>query len=143
METNTTTPRTGLARSDVPADLGERLRLAEALATARTFVPQHFADDPGAVLAAMGHATTLDIPLSIVMSEMVPSKKDGRVSMTAALVHALLLRAGHKVIVLRSDDKGAVLRLDRWDDDRDGLVMGFDVGDAMLAGLLSRDTWQR
>lgn len=131
----------GLARTDVPEALVERIRMAEFLASAKSMVPEGLRDDPGAVLAVMLWASTLDVGVMVAMKEMFVV--DGQVGMTSGLMAGLVRRAGHDIRVVAESGKECVLQLIRCDDARTDRIESFTLAEAQSANLLHKLNWQR
>lgn len=97
-----------------PRDMDGQLRMAAQLATAKHAIPRRYHDSPGDLLAMMQHAIALDIELTVAWRH-VHFNPDGVAGMTAQLMHALVIRAGHKIIPVRVDDKIVKLKMQRCD----------------------------
>jgi hypothetical protein len=115
------------------APLGERMRYAQALADAR-LLPGPYRRSPADVLLAVDMAAALGIaPVQALTSIHVI---DGKPSMSAELMRALVLRAGHRIRVVESTAQRCVLEVARREapDERSTFVWTTD--DAHRAGLL-------
>lgn len=85
-----------MGRYSGPRDLDGQLRLAARLARARHALPEQYRDNDGDILALMQHAISLDIELPVAWDNLVFNVQ-GVGGMRARLMHALVLRAGHKL----------------------------------------------
>lgn len=100
-------------RSDFPVNITEQMQTAKALAQAGV-LPGHLRQQPANIMAIGMAARALDVPTWTALQQVVPI--DGKVTIQADLMRALVLRAGHKfrveaaspqqatVVVIRSDD---------------------------------------
>jgi hypothetical protein len=122
-----------------PVDIDAQLRLATALAGATDAVPDMYHGNPGNVLATMLHAQTLDIGVMTALGNLHFS--NGKSGMSAALMHGLILRAGHTIEILEVTDKLARLRLTRGDS-RPGGEVSWTMVEAALAKLIDKGAWR-
>ncbi|MGI8881045.1 MAG: hypothetical protein ACR2KJ_11185 [Jatrophihabitans sp.] len=107
-------PSTDIARrSDFPLDAASQLQLAKALADAGV-LPAHLRKAPANILAIGMAARALDIPTWTALQQVVPI--DGKVSIQADLMRALILRAGHRFRVESAEPESATVALVRADD---------------------------
>ena len=130
---------TGLStlRDQVPdaAEWDSLKRTASGLAQARGFVPNHFLTDPASapwkILAALMYGRELGIgPMTALQGITVI---DGKPSMSAQLIGALIRRAGHK-ITAESTEQGATVTITRTDGTEHRGT--FTMADAQRAGLV-------
>ncbi len=133
-ETNPVRVRVLMGRYTGPRDTEAQLRLAAALARARTTIPQQYRDNPGDILSMIMQAQALDIELAVAMDNIVFSDA-GVGGMRARLMHALLIRAGHEVRVTHHDDRLCRMLLIRGDGRRGGGAQ-WSLAEATNAGLL-------
>lgn len=121
---------------EIPAELEAQVRLAKLLSTAQGFIPAHYLGHPGNVLAAMFAANSLRIPLWTALQELYVVK--GSVGMSATMMRALVMRAGHKVGVSvrrrAGDPVSATVTITR--SDGQGGSATYSMTDARRAHLL-------
>lgn len=124
----TTTPGTAVA---LPSTRQDDWNYAKALATAG-MLPRQYHDSPGNVLVAMEYAKSLHLPLAQVWDGI--NVIEGKPSMSAQLMHAVVRAAGHSVTI-ETRGEAARCTITRGDD---GTVTQatFTVEDARRAGLL-------
>lgn len=127
-------PRAALAACDVPLDLDQRIRLADAYSRANV-LPKHLRGQPGNVLAICFAAHALQIPLWPATQEM--HCIDGKVGISANLMRGLWLRAGHKFRVTERTAEQATVEVTRIGDDPYSVT--WTIQDAIDAGLCWRD----
>lgn len=126
-------------RYDGPRDL-DGFRLSKALSEAGATLPSIYHDSPGNVLVAIQKAIALDVPVATALDNFVFSQ--GKSGMKAQLMHALILRAGHKITVLEHTNKRVAMRLERCDG-RDPIDVEWKLTEARRAGLLRHSQWQQ
>jgi hypothetical protein len=119
-----------------PLDIDGQLRLAASLAKARRTIPWQYRENPGDILAVIQHALSLDIQVATALDNLVFSEQ-GVGGMRAKLMHALLNRAGHEVIVTHHDDRICRMMLRRGDGKRGGGAQ-WTMAEATRAGLLTK-----
>lgn len=125
---------------DVPQGrLHERIVFARALADAG-LLPAAYRKRPADLLLAMELADALGIRLVQAVNGV--HVIDGKPSMSADLMLALVRRAGHQVRVTESTDERCTVVLTRRDDPGWPVSVTWTVDDARRAGLLKRGTWQ-
>lgn len=135
-ETNPHRLRILQGRYTGPTDIDGQLRLAAALARAKRAIPWQYRDNPGDILAVIQQALALDIQVATAIDNLVFSDQ-GVGGMRAKLMHALLLRAGHEVIVTHHDDRICRMLLKRGDGRRGGGAQ-WTLTEARNAGLLEK-----
>ena len=97
-----------------PTDLDGQLRKAAQLATARSTIPRRYQDNPGDIHALMEHAIALNIALSTAMRHL-HFNPEGVGGMSSQLMHALVIRAGHRITPTRVDETAVRMVMDRCD----------------------------
>lgn len=114
--------------------LRERHLYAQELAKAKSpLLPAAFRGSPGDLLLVMEYGRSLDLPIAQVFTEV--HLVNGKPGMSAKLMHALMLRAGHKVRVTSArDGRSATCRIIRTDDP-EPFEETFTLTDAVQAGL--------
>lgn len=135
-ETNPHRLRILQGRYTGPTDTDGQLRLAASLAKARNAIPFQYRNNPGDILAVIQHAVALDIQLATALDNLVFSDS-GVGGMRARLMHALLTRAGHEVVVTHHDDRICRMVLKRGDGRRGGGAQ-WTLSEATNAGLLEK-----
>jgi hypothetical protein len=126
----------GRYRGPGPDNVDDLLRLSAALAKGRSALPYQYRNNPGDILAVMLHANTLDIGITTALDNLVFSDS-GVSAMRARLMHALILRAGHEVIVTHHDARLCRMILRRGDGRRGGSAQ-WTLSEAQQAGLLAK-----
>lgn len=126
-----------MGRYSGPRDLDGQLRLANRLSTAKRAIPWQYRDNEGDLLALIQHAIALDIELMVALDNL-HFNQAGVGGMRARLMHALVLRAGHRIDVLHADDKRVRMRLTRGDGKPGGHAQ-WTIAEAQAAGLVKLD----
>lgn len=110
------------------------IRLTE-LTYSSELIPQSFRGKKGDVLAAFIRSGELHLSPFTGVSQM--HSINGRVGISAELMRALILRAGHDLHIERSDAQACTIRGRRadWDESR-WTAVTFTMDDAARAGLL-------
>ena len=123
--------------------MADWLRMAEVLAASgrASGLPDMLLGDPSAVVAKMLHAQALDIPLWTAVQDTFVV--DGQVGMSAALMRALLLRAGHQYDVERCDKTMCTMTLYRVEQPTKVLRCSWTLEEATVAGLTKKAVWER
>lgn len=122
------------ARMAVP----DKLTYARALA-ASGMLPRQYQGNPANLLYAVEYAEMIGAhPLTAVTGIFVI---DGKPSASAALISALVRRAGHKLRVT-GDAKSATAQIIRADDPEFTFEVTFTIEDAKQAGLTSKGVWK-
>lgn len=131
-------PSNVVARCDVPRDLDQQMRLASAFSQAG-ILPKHLQNNPGNVLAIMFAARALDMPLWQASQGL--HLVDGKVTMSAEMMRALWLRAGHDFLVLEQTAQKAVVEATR----KGGkpCVVEYTFEDAKAAGLTGKQNYSK
>lgn len=129
-------------RSDVDSwaqILGPVGDLASKIA-ATEFAPKSLRGRAPAVAAAIlaGRERGLPPMVSLASIDVV----DGRPTLSAQLLTALIYRAGHRITVIESTDKAAEVRIERADGLGEATVR-WTMADAQRAGLAGKRNWQQ
>ena len=124
----------------VREDLQTQMKRAELLAQA-SLMPPSYTKQPANVLVAMEMAETLGITLMQAIQGITVIS--GKMSMSAEMMRALVLRAGHRFRVeVNTDQETTVLVARReWPDDSQRFT--FTIDDAARAGLSGSPTWKK
>ena len=124
----------------VREDLQTQMKRAELLAQA-SLMPPSYTKQPANVLVAMEMAETLGITLMQAIQGITVIS--GKMSMSAEMMRALVLRAGHRFRVeVNTDQETTVLVARReWPDDEQTFT--FTIDDAARAGLSGSPTWKK
>jgi hypothetical protein len=125
-------------RYDGPADLGDQLRLAEALATARGAIPPMYQNNSGDVLALIYQAKALDVPVIVAMQNFTFNR--GRGGMSGSLMQGLIIRAGHRIEYVAATDQHAEMVLHRCDHQPGGKAR-WTLAEAAVAKLTTKEVW--
>lgn len=121
------------------AALPEKLEYARFLATSG-LLPAHYRDRPGNVLFAVEYGETLGItPMAAITGVHVI---EGKPSASAALISALVRRAGHRIRTWGDDEK-AVTEIVRADDPDFTFRVEWTLDRAKTADLLGKGTWKK
>lgn len=115
----------------VPANLDERVRFAQLMADA-DMLPRQYRERPANVLLAMEYGDSLGIPYAQAISTI--NVIEGKPSASAALISALVRRAGHRLRI-SGDDEHAVATIVRSDDPEFEYRSEWTVARAERAGL--------
>ena len=125
-------------RSDFPLEVDQQLTMAKALADAGV-LPGHLRRQPANILAIGMAARALDIPTWTALQQVVPI--DGKISIQADLMRALILRAGHRFRVERADAEAATVVIVRADDPDFEHRVTVEIGE-IPAELRRKTNWQ-
>lgn len=120
--------------------LADRIIYAKALAEA-SLLPESYRKQPANVLVAIETADALGISAMQALQGITVIK--GKMTMSAELMRALVLRAGHqlRVDVLTETECRMVAARREWPDDVQAFT--FTMSDAQRAGLATSDTYKR
>jgi hypothetical protein len=104
------------------------------------FVPKSLRGRAPAVAAAIlaGRERGLPPMVSLASIDVV----DGRPTLSAQLLAALVYRAGHRITVIESTDKAAEVKIERADGLGEATVR-WTLADAQKAGLAGKSNWQK
>ena len=121
-------------------NLPAQMKKAEALAAA-SLMPESFRKNPPNVLMAMEVADALGIRLMQAIQGVTVIK--GKLTMSAELMRALVLSAGHRFRVDEQTDQACTVTVARreWPDDMQTFT--FTMQDAARAGLSNSDTYKK
>lgn len=130
---------TGLARrDDIVPDVTAAQQIATSVANT-DFVPRSLRGNKHAVLAAILTGRELGIgPMQALQSIHVV---DGRPTLSAELMRALVLSQGHRIVVRETDAEHVVV-WGRRADSGDELAVAWTLDDAKRAGLLGKSNWR-
>lgn len=127
--------RTG---TDVPASFAEQMQMARALAES-TLLPRHLQRNPANVLLILQAARALNVTAFWAFQSI--HVIDGKTTIAAELMRALIIREGHEFRVVESSKDRAVVRIKRKDRE-EPYVTEFTIEDAREAGLLNKTNWK-
>ncbi len=122
----------------VPETMPGKMEYAKALAVA-DMLPAHYKQKPANLLWALEFASMVGMPpMSAITGVHVIQ---GRPVPSAALISALVRRAGHRLRVTGNDER-AVAEITRADDPDFTFQAIWTLDKARKAGLLNKDTWK-
>ncbi|MEU1494328.1 hypothetical protein ABZ456_29255 [Streptomyces sp. NPDC005776] len=125
-------------QSPVPASLPEKMQYAQALAAAN-MLPSQYRQQPANLLWALEFADSLGLhPMAAITGVHVI---EGKPSASAALISALVRRAGHKLRVTGNDQQGTA-QIVRADDPGFTFECTWTWDRAKQAGLTNKKVWQ-
>lgn len=127
------------ATTDVPAALKDQMDMARALAAA-DILPSHLRRKPADVFAVMQAAVALNLPAWTAVQELY--LVNGRISYSACLMRALIIRAGHRIVSIEDDGTAATITAHRRGA-AEPCAATFSTDDAATADLLGKDNWQK
>lgn len=128
-----------LRASEVPAEFDRQMHMATVLSES-DLLPRHLRGKPANVLVILQGARALDVSAFWAFQSM--HVIEGKLGMSADLMRALAVRAGHTVrVVERSAARGAV-EIHRKDRDSPYLAE-FTWDDAKTAGLTAKENWRK
>lgn len=127
-----------IRRSEVPASFERQMHMATVLADS-TLLPQHLRGKPANVLVILQGARALDVSAFWALQSM--HVIEGKLSMAAELMRALVIRAGHKIRVVERSMNRAVVEIKRSDSDTPYRAE-FTWEDAQAAGLQGKTNWK-
>lgn len=100
---------------------------------------------PGGVMAIYLTAKEYDLPFMACLNGGLHTF-DGKVTFSAIMIDALIIKAGHKADLLHLDEKKCVIRFTRGDRRNDStyqpLVYEYTLDQANKAGYLKKNNWQ-
>jgi len=130
-----------LAITEQPG-LSDQINFAQALAAA-DLLPRAYRDKPANVLLAMQTGYALGLPPAEAINSI--HVIEGKPSMSADLMAALVRRAGHKLRIAETataDGPSVTATLIRRDDPDFAFTVTWDRAKARAAGLLGKGTWK-
>jgi len=100
----------------------------------------------GGVMAIYLTAKERDLPFMSCLNGGLHSV-DGKITYSALMIDALIMKAGHKTKLIRLDDKGCTVRFTRGDrrgdTDYEPLDFTYTLEDARIAGYLTKNNWKQ
>lgn len=130
------------ARYDGPTDLADLKGWCEMLADS-DLLPAIYRGKPANVAVAALRAKALNIPFFVGLNEIFVTE-DGSVGMTALLTNYLMVRAGCKITIVRSDSLACTLNLTRPDRPGEVLSTEWTINDARVGGLTANsEIWTK
>lgn len=100
---------------------------------------------PGGVMAIYMTAKEYDLPFMACLNGGLHTF-DGKVTFSAIMIDALILKAGHKTKILHIDDKSCKIRFTRGDrindTDYQPFEFEYDLKKAATAGYLTKTNWK-
>lgn len=133
---------TAVEKASAPVALSpgeERWRMAQAMAKAG-MLPKAYRNSPGDILLAQEYGLALGIGFTQVLTDI--HVIEGRPSMSANLMQALIRKAGHRIRI-RGDNRSATCSIVRKDDPEFPYSVTYTLDDAKLAGLMGKDNWRK
>ena len=120
--------------------LSDQMKKAEVMA-ASSLLPESYRKQPANLLWAMEMADALDVSLAQAITGITVIQ--GKPTMSAEMMRALVLRAGHRFTVTDMSDKAVTVTVARreWPDDVQQFT--FTMADAQHAGLAKSATYQK
>lgn len=132
--------RTDAPVAHVPMTLPEKMKYAEALASAN-LLPRAYQKQPGNVLLAMELGDAMGIPAIQAINDV--HVIEGKPSASANLIGAMVRKAGHKLRV-NGDDTYATAQVIRADDPDFTFEVTWTLDRAKTAGLLTgKGNWSK
>jgi hypothetical protein len=127
-----------LRRSDVPGEFQAQVEMAKYLAGS-SLLPAHLRGQPANVFVVLQGARALDVSAFWALQSM--HVIEGKLSMAAELMRALVNRAGHRVTVVERSSQRAVVEIQR-SDRTEPYRAEFTWEDAKAAKLTGKTNWQ-
>lgn len=121
------------------AMLPDVVDLSRAIASTN-FVPDGLRNDIAATTAAILYGREIGLPPMTALNSTHVIK--GRVGLSAEIMRAQILAAGHEIIVVETTSARCVLRGRRSDSDR-WTTVEYSIDDARTAGLLGNDNYKK
>ena len=120
--------------------LSDQIQKAKLLADS-SILPESYRQKPSNLLWAMELADALDVSLAQAITGITVIQ--GKPTMSAEMMRALVLRAGHRFTVTEMTDKAVTVTVARkeWPDDVQQFT--FSMADAQHAGLAKSATYQK
>lgn len=123
-----------------PVDLAALMSLSQRLANVPEFVPSAFRNRPEAILAAL--LTGAELGLGPMQSLRSIHVIEGRPALSAEVMRALVLAAGHELVVDEATDERCEVRARRRDSDVWCKPVVWTLDRARRAKLANRSNWQ-
>ena len=127
-----------IARTE-PRELGTQVQHAKLLAEA-SLLPDAYRKQPANILVAMEMADSLGISLTQAINGISVIK--GKPTMSAEMMRALVMRAGHRLKIDKSTDEGCRILAARREWPEDVQEFTFTMKDAQRAGLATSSTYK-
>lgn len=115
--------------------------LAERLAKSPEFVPKGMMNRPEAVLAVMLRGAELGVSPMVALAQM--HVIDGRVGLSAELLRAIVLAAGHELYPQDVTNTRVTMCARRKGTTGDPIKVTWTEDDAKKAGLIGKDNWRK
>jgi hypothetical protein len=125
--------------TDVPEAFDSQIRMAQVVADS-SLLPGHLRGKPANVLLVLMGARTLNISAFQALQSIFIV--DGKLSMSADMMRALMTRAGHRVRVVERTAKKAVVEVHRHDRDTPYRAE-FTYEDAVAAKLIKKENYEK
>lgn len=125
--------------TDVPEAFDKQIHMAGFLADS-SLLPGHLRGKPANVLVVLMGARTLNISAFQALQSIIVI--EGKLSMAADMMRALMIRAGHKVRVVERTAKRAVVEVHRHDRDTPYRAE-FTFEDAVAAKLIKKENYEK
>lgn len=120
--------------------LSDQMKKAEVMA-ASSLLPESYRKQPANLLWAMEMADALDVSLAQAITGITVIQ--GKPTMSAEMMRALVLRAGHRFTVSDMSDTSVTVTVARHEWPDDVQVFTFTMDDAKHAGLTKSATYQK
>lgn len=124
-------------RTDVPASFEQQMKMAGVLAES-TLLPAHLRGKPANVLIIIQGARAMGVSAFWALQSMFVV--DGKLSMSAELMRALVIRAGHEFKIIEHTNKVAKVGIKRKGTDY-WFETEFTMADAVMAKLDKKGPW--
>lgn len=122
------------------SSLPDKVHYAQQLADA-DLLPASYRRKPGNVLLAVEYGEMLDVhPLTAIQQVHVI---EGKLSMSAELMRAQVLRHGHRFRTVEMTSERAVVSITRGDDPDHTTTVEFTIADARNANLAGKGVWKQ
>ena len=120
--------------------LSDQMKKAEVMA-ASSLLPESYRKQPANLLWAMELADALDVSLAQAINGISVIK--GKPTMSAEMMRALVMRAGHRFAVTEFTDESVTVTVARKEWPEDVQQFTFTMADAKHAGLANSDTYRK
>lgn len=125
--------------TNVPASFTEQMEMARVFASS-SLLPAHLRGKPENILVILDGARALDVPSFWAFQSMYVV--EGKLSLSAELMRALVTRAGHKFRVMEHTAQNAKVAICRKDDPDFWFESEFTFDEAKQAGLTNKGPWK-